>query len=111
MLEGCRWEGDSDDGSCTSGSTCGKGTYELVVDSYADRTGSNFCTSGKRSLCCNIDSALEKCDRITCANVCPSDMYIFSMETNFEGTSHFHSFCSYRALYCAGKRLKSLDLA
>lgn len=111
MPEGCRWEGGSDDGSCTGGGTCGKGTYELVADSYADRTGYNFCTSGKRSLCCNTDSALEKCDWTTCGNVCASDMYTFSMETNFEGTrSRFHSFCSHRALYCVGRRLKSLDL-
>ncbi|KAJ5653046.1 hypothetical protein N7490_000049 [Penicillium lividum] len=87
MPESCRWEGGSDDGSCTGGGTCGKGTYELVADSYADRTGSNFCTSGKRSLCCNTDSALEKCSWTTCGNVCSSSMYTFSMETPVEGTT------------------------
>ena len=87
MPEGCRWEGGSEDGSCTGGGTCGKGQYELVADSYSDRTGFGFCFSGKRSLCCNTDSALEKCSWTTCGNTCASDMYAFNMETPYEGTS------------------------
>ncbi|KAJ5666170.1 uncharacterized protein N7477_008618 [Penicillium maclennaniae] len=81
MPESC-----SDDRSCTGGGTYGKGTYELVADSYADRTGSNFCTSGKRSLCCNTDSALEKCSWTTCGNYscndsCPNDKALITQRT------------------------------
>ncbi|KAL7651280.1 hypothetical protein ACMYSQ_011013 [Aspergillus niger] len=89
MPEGCRWEGGSEDGSCTGGGTCGKGQYELVADSYSDRTGFGFCFSGKRSLCCNTDSALEKCSWTTCGNTCASDMYAFNMETPYEGTNTY----------------------
>ncbi|GLA58752.1 hypothetical protein AtubIFM54640_008854 [Aspergillus tubingensis] len=104
MPEGCRWEGGSEDGSCTGGGTCGKGKYELVADSYTDRTGFGFCLSGKRSLCCNTDPALEKCSWTTCGNTCASDMYTFDMETPYEGT-----ICFYLALILSKTREYDTD--
>jgi hypothetical protein len=67
MPEGCAWEGMSDDGLCTGGGdTCSDGQYELVADSYTDRTGDNYCVSGKRSLCCKENSKLTKCHWTSC---------------------------------------------
>jgi hypothetical protein len=67
MPEGCAWQGMSDDGFCTGGSgSCGDNKYELVADSYTDRTGDDFCLSGKRSLCCNENEKLTKCHWTSC---------------------------------------------
>ena len=91
MPEGCAWEGINDDGLCTgSGDSCGDGQYELVADSYTDRSGDNFCTTGKRSLCCNENSKLTKCHWTSCDP--PSSEFLgwVSEEVSFKpGSSEF----------------------
>ncbi|PYH81931.1 hypothetical protein BO82DRAFT_414323 [Aspergillus uvarum CBS 121591] len=86
MPEGCSWEGELE-GMCYGGSmTCGKGKYELVADSYIDRTGSESCeTSSVRSLCCNTNSALEKCSWSSCGNSCNSTDYTFTSSSPYPG--------------------------
>jgi hypothetical protein len=68
MPEGCAWRGTSDDGVCTGGEsdTCGDSSFELVADTYMDRTGDDFCSIGKRSLCCNENPELTKCHWTPC---------------------------------------------
>ncbi|RDH30342.1 hypothetical protein BDQ94DRAFT_161391 [Aspergillus welwitschiae] len=76
MPEGCAWAGSTVSDQCGAVG-CSSGQYELVADPYVDRTGSEKCGgSNSRSLCCNTDSALEKCSWSTCGQAsfcCPSE--------------------------------------
>ena len=91
MPTGCTWEG-AENGQCSGGSsTCGTGRFELVADSYLDRTGSTSCIEGSvRSLCCNTDPALEKCSWTACGNSCPTGNYTFAEQSSYSG----YSMCS-----------------
>ncbi|KAJ5907344.1 hypothetical protein N7495_000026 [Penicillium taxi] len=88
MPEGCNWEGETE-GVCSGGSmTYGDGKFELVADSYIDRTGSSPCqASSVRSLCCRTDSALEKCSWSYCGNSCNSIDYTFEATSPYAGSN------------------------
>ncbi|OKL57184.1 hypothetical protein UA08_07332 [Talaromyces atroroseus] len=88
MPESCLWERDYDD-MCTGGSgTCGSCKFELVADTYVDRTGSVACIENSvRSLCCNTDPALEKCSWTGCGASCPAGNYTFSEQTTYSGSN------------------------
>ncbi|KAJ5204380.1 bacteriodes thetaiotaomicron symbiotic chitinase, partial [Penicillium cinerascens] len=74
MPEGCTWEGASEFGLFSgNSSTCGENKYELVADTYNDRTGSIQCLINQRSLCCNTNSLLTECHWSGCADSCPTD--------------------------------------
>lgn len=91
MPQGCAWEGMSDDGFCTGGGTCSDNKFELVADSYTDRTGNEFCVTGKRSLCCNENSKLTKCHWTPC-NPSESDLDDWTSNTvSFYGGSSEHN--------------------
>lgn len=89
----CQWSGGSSDGLCTGGSykTCGSDSFELVQDSYFDRTGSVSCTIDARSLCCATDSALDtlntKCYWTECDGSCSKSEYEFSKQSLTPGSS------------------------
>ncbi|KAL4924010.1 uncharacterized protein BDV17DRAFT_295821 [Aspergillus undulatus] len=88
MPEGCSWEGGSEFGLCSGGdSFCGDNKYELVTDSYNDRTGSVPCLMNKRSLCCNTNTELEQCHWTSCGGVCPDDWAMNDWGTVYEGTN------------------------
>jgi hypothetical protein len=74
MPEGCTWEGGNEFGLCTgTSSTCGDNKYELVADTYNDRTGIIQCVINQRSLCCNANSLLNQCHWSGCAESCPTN--------------------------------------
>ncbi|KAJ5918124.1 hypothetical protein N7454_010499 [Penicillium verhagenii] len=86
MPEGCSWTGIVS-GSCQGGSaTCTNGQYELVGDTYVDRTGSAACvTSTVRSLCCDTNPILEKCSWSSCGDSCNSTDYTFAATSPYAG--------------------------
>lgn len=94
MPEGCTWEGANEYGLCTGNSTtCGDDKYELVADSYSDRTGSVHCLINQRSLCCNTNSDLNKCHWSGCEESCPDDWTYNDWGSVYEGSSEiFHPF-------------------
>ncbi|EEA19154.1 bacteriodes thetaiotaomicron symbiotic chitinase, putative [Talaromyces marneffei ATCC 18224] len=74
MPEGCVWEGANEFGLCSgNSSTCGDNKYELVADTYNDRTGTIRCLINQRSLCCNTNSLLNECHWSGCADSCPTN--------------------------------------
>ncbi|KAJ5344046.1 CAZyme family GH18 [Penicillium brevicompactum] len=72
----CQWTGGSSDGMCTGGKekTCGSNEFEIVKDSYSDRTGSTPCMVNSRSLCCatdpNLDTIVNSCFWTACNGEC-----------------------------------------
>ncbi|KAL4954842.1 hypothetical protein BDW69DRAFT_193734 [Aspergillus filifer] len=89
----CQWSGGSSDGLCTGGKydTCGSDSFELVQDSYSDRTGSVSCTVNGRSLCCATDSSLDtlvnKCYWTECNGECPKTYHEFSKQSLTPGSN------------------------
>ncbi|RMJ27114.1 Glycosyl hydrolases family 18 [Aspergillus sp. HF37] len=73
MPKGCFWKGADEFGLCTGGGNCGADKFELVADSYNDRTGDIRCLINKRSLCCNTNPNLELCSWTSCLGSCPED--------------------------------------
>lgn len=86
MPESCAWAGSTVSDQC-GGSGCTSGQYELVADSYVDRTGSEKCAGNPRPLCCNTDSALEKCSWSMCGQGCNSTDYTFATTSPYGGAS------------------------
>ncbi|KAJ8130004.1 hypothetical protein O1611_g3626 [Lasiodiplodia mahajangana] len=71
MPESCTWTG----GVCVGDQSdfCGDGKFQLVRDAFTDRTGSEICVVGGRSLCCNSNPQLELCSWTSCGGDCPKD--------------------------------------
>jgi hypothetical protein len=89
MPESCSWEGGNTDGLCASGNAtfCGDGKYELISDSYTERTGATLRTVNKRSLCCNTNPELELCSWTACGSSCSKSEFAFENTTLYSGTS------------------------
>jgi hypothetical protein len=57
---------------------CGDDKFELVADSYNDRTGAIFCLINKRSPCCNTNTELENCLWTNCGGTCPGNDWVIN---------------------------------
>ncbi|KAJ3495219.1 hypothetical protein NLG97_g3552 [Lecanicillium saksenae] len=61
----CKWNGAPSSGNeCTKG--CGSTEFELTSDPFTDREGTNRCSKGSRSLCCDATAILQKCHWSDC---------------------------------------------
>ncbi|OBT52519.1 hypothetical protein VE04_06299 [Pseudogymnoascus sp. 24MN13] len=84
MPVSCSWEGAGAGVGfalfpqfCKGGGSgfCGAGKFELIADSYTERTGSTPCILNKRSLCCATDPELELCSWTACGDSCLETQY------------------------------------
>lgn len=101
MPEGCTWEGGNEFGLCTgTSSTCGDNKYELVADTYNDRTGIIQCVINQRSLCCNTNSLLNQCHWSGCVESCPTNWTTNEWGSTTGGSSEIHPLvlCAFRLL-------------
>ena len=89
----CQWTGGSSDGMCTGGKsdTCGSDEFEIVKDSFSDRTGATECMINSRSLCCakdpNLDTIVNQCFWTACDGECPKTYMEYSEHALKPGSS------------------------